>query len=108
MLETTITKQNEIVKTLKDLYASFSKVQIKAYIPLEQTILKVIAKAENHDDATAWSNKLVMFLQSQIALKQIPITKEQDALINSLSEQYKNTNLNYVYLAPINDSLQFD
>ncbi len=51
MLETTITKQNEIVKTLKDLYASFSKVQIKAYIPLEQTILKVIAKAENHDDA---------------------------------------------------------
>ncbi len=49
-----------------------------------------------------------MFLQSQIALKQIPITKEQDALINSLSEQCKNTNLNYVYLAPINDSLQFD
>ena len=108
MLENTITKQNEIVKTLKDLYASFSKVQIKAYIPLEQTILKVIAKAENHDDAAAWSNKLVMFLQSQIALKQIPITKEQDALINSLSEQCKNTNLNYVYLAPINDSLQFD
>ena len=65
MLETTITKQNEIVKTLKDLYASFSKVQIKAYLPLEQTILKVIAKAENHDDATAWSSKLVMFLQSR-------------------------------------------
>ena len=103
MLENPITKQNEVVITLKDLYAS-----INAYLPLEKAILKVIAKAENHDDAIAWSNKLVMFLQSQIALKQIPITKEQDALINSLSEQCKNTNLNYVYLAPINDSLQFD
>lgn len=108
MLENTITKQNEVVITLKDLYASFNKVQINAYLPLEKAILKVIAKAENHDDAAAWSNKLVMFLQSQIALKQIPITKEQDALINSLSEQCKNTNLNYVYLAPINDSLQSD
>lgn len=106
MLENTITKQNEVVITLKDLYASFK--QINAYLPLEKAILKVIAKAENHDDVAAWSNKLVMFLQSQIALKQIPITKEQDALINSLSEQCKNTNLNYVYLAPINDSLQFD
>ena len=104
MLENTITKQNEVIITLKDLYASFNKVQINAYLPLEKAILKVIAKAENHDDVAAWSNKLVMFLQSQIALKQIPITKEQDAL----SEQCKNTNLNYVYLAPINDSLQFD
>lgn len=108
MLETTITQQNEVVSILKDLYASFNKIQIKAYLPLEQTILKVIAKTENHEDVAAWSNKLVMYLQAQIALKQIPITKEQDDLISSLSEQCKNTNLNYVYLAPINDSLQFD
>ena len=56
MLENTITKQNEVVITLKDLYASFNKVQINAYLPLEKAILKVIAKAENHDDAIAWSN----------------------------------------------------
>ena len=49
-----------------------------------------------------------MYVQSQIVLKQIPITKEQDTLINSLSEQCKNTNLNYVYLSPVDDSLQFD
>lgn len=108
MLETTITQQNKVVSILKDIYASFNKNQIKAYIPLEQTILKVIVKTENHEDVAAWSNKLVMYLQAQIALKQIPITKEQDNLISSLSEQCKNTNLNYVYLAPINDSLQFD
>lgn len=108
MLEKSITKHDEIITVLKDLYTSFNKVQIKAYLPLEQTILKVIAKAENNDDATAWSNKLVMYLQSQIVLKQIPITKEQDNLINSLSEQCKNTNLNYVYLSPVDDSLQFD
>ncbi|MDT9605053.1 bacteriocin immunity protein [Lactobacillus johnsonii] len=108
MLEKPITKHDEIITVLKDLYTSFNKVQIKAYLPLEQTILKVIAKAENHDDVAAWSNKLVMYLQSQIVLKQIPITKEQDTLINSLSEQCKNTNLNYVYLSPVDDSLQFD
>ena len=58
--------------------------------------------------AAAWSNNLVMYLQSQIVLKQIPIIKEQDTLINFLSEQCKNTNLNYVYLSPVDDSLQFD
>ena len=51
MLEKSITKHDEIITVLKDLYTSFNKVQIKAYLPLEQTILKVIAKAENHDDA---------------------------------------------------------
>ena len=108
MLETTITKQNEIVATLRDLYTSFDKYSLRAYIPLEQTILKVIAKAKNHDDIAAWSNKLVMYLQAQITLNQIPITKEQDSLIDLLSQQSKNTNLNYVYLAPIDDSLQFN
>ncbi|MBZ4028386.1 bacteriocin immunity protein [Lactobacillus johnsonii] len=108
MLEKSITKHDEIITVLKDLYTSFNKVQIKAYLPLEQTILKVITKAENHDDAATWSNKLVMYLQSKIVLKQIPITKEQDTLINFLSEQCKNTNLNYVYLSPVDDSLQFD
>lgn len=53
MLEKSITKHDEIITVLKDLYTSFNKVQIKAYLPLEQTILKVIAKAENHDDAAA-------------------------------------------------------
>ena len=108
MLEKSITKHDEIITVLKDLYTSFNKVQINAYLPLEQTILKVIAKAENHDDTVAWSNKLVMYLQSQIVLNQIPITKEQDTLISFLSEKCKNTNLNYVYLAPVDDNLQFD
>ena len=48
MLEKSITKHDEIITVLKDLYTSFNKVQIKAYLPLEQTILKVIAKAENN------------------------------------------------------------
>ena len=49
MLEKSITKHDEIITVLKDLYTSFNKVQIKAYLPLEQTILKVIAKAENRN-----------------------------------------------------------
>lgn len=69
MLENPITKQNEVVITLKDLYASFNKVQINAYLPLEKAILKVIAKAENHDDAIAWSNKLVMFFAISNSVK---------------------------------------
>lgn len=108
MLKNNIQKTNEIVVNLKALYRSFDKFKIKAYTPLKETISKVIIKANNHENLSAWSNKLVMYLQAQIVLKNIPITKEQDKLINSLSEQCKNTNLNYVYLAPIYDQFQFN
>ena len=36
MLEKSITKHDEIITVLKNLYTSFNKVQIKAYLPLEQ------------------------------------------------------------------------
>lgn len=108
MLENTIARQGEVVITLEDLHASFNRVQVSAYLPLEKVILKAIAKAEDHDDAIVWSDKSAMFLQSQIALKQIPIAKGQNISINSLGGQRKSINLNYMHLIPINDGLRFD
>lgn len=70
-------------------------------------VRQVLEKVNNHNHASAYVNKLVMYLQARRALFNITFSPAQEKIINELGEKCKRTDLNFLYLSPIYSSSQF-
>ncbi|WP_217272367.1 hypothetical protein, partial [Lactobacillus helveticus] len=55
----------------------------------------------------AYTSKLVMYIQSQIALKHLSLTNQQQKILKELQKRSQYVNLNYVYTSLLNDIKQF-
>lgn len=105
--------ENRVVyKILDKFYKSFfsniyNERNIAKYRPIRDAIGLVMRKFESNDNPLAYTSKLVMYIQASSALKHLRFTKEQQKMLQQLSEKTKFVNLSYVYTGPLDDSQQF-
>lgn len=107
-------EDNKIYTLLNEFYNSFAKnntfneMNIEKYRNVRDAAGLVMRKFEKHDHPLAYTNKLVMYIDAQVALKNLHLTHEQRKIMQVLREDTKYTNLCYVYTSPINNSDQFE
>lgn len=109
-------KQQQLNKTyhyLDKFYRSFSEdntfneLNIDRYRPIRDSIGFVMRKFDANDNPLAYTSKLIMYIQSQIAFNHLRLTQKQQSLMKDLSQNNKYVKLNYVYTGPIYDAKQF-
>ena len=66
-----------------------------------------IKKYKTSSHPLAWTRRLVLYLQVNAVKKDLYLTPEQKDIIKELARIGKRTNLNYVYLSPVDDAKQF-
>ena len=107
-------EDNKIYALLSDFYNSFVKsntfneMNIEKYRNVRDAAGLVMRKFEQKDHPLAYTNKLVMYIDSQVALKNLHLTHDQQKIMQILREDTKHTNLCFVYTSPINNSRQFE
>lgn len=106
------TQTKEVYDLLGQFYKSFfgdmyNELNIDKYRPIRDAIGLVMRKFDEHDHPLAYSSKLVMYIQAQVAMKDLPLTDQQQALMTKISNQTKCVNLSFVYTSPLNDVNQF-
>ena len=52
-------------------------------------------------------NFMIAFLAICMAMKHLPLTSQQQNLMNELNLKTKRVSLSYVYTSPLNDAKQF-
>lgn len=62
---------------------------------------------DNNDHPLAYTSKLIMFIQSQVAIKHLRLTSQQQKLMKVLGQNVKDVKLNFVYTSPLDDFNQF-
>lgn len=107
-------KNNRIYTLLSNFYNSFeqnntfNEMNIKKYRNVRDLAGLVMRKFEKNDHPLAYTNKLVMYIDAQVALKHLHLTHEQQKIMQILRDETKHTNLCFVYTSPINNSEQFE
>ncbi len=87
---------------------TFNELNIGKYRQLRDAIGLVRRKFEAHDHPLAYTAKLVMYIQARVALKHLPLTKEQEKYMCKLQMATKNVNLSYLYTGRIDSGKQFE
>lgn len=107
------TKLNkEVYAELNQFYCSFfsdiyNELNIGKYKRIRDAIGLVLQKFTSQDNPIAYTGKLVMYIQGNIALHHLHLTDEQGKLLRSIADKTKKINLNYVYSGPVTDVHQF-
>lgn len=107
-----VKKEEQVYQILDKFYRSFftdmyNELNIHRYRQIRDTIGLVMRKFDEHDHPLAYTSKLVMYIQSQVAINHLPLTRQQQEYMRELTNQTKYVNLNYVYSGPVNDAKQF-
>lgn len=102
----------EVYQELKQFYNSFfndiyNELNIGKYRKIRDAVGLVIHKFDCQDHPLAYTGKLVMYIQANITLHHLHLTREQQKLLRLLGHKSKNINLNFVYSGPITDFRQF-
>ncbi|BDR60140.1 bacteriocin immunity protein [Lactobacillus xylocopicola] len=102
----------EVYQELEQFYCSFfsniyNELNIAKYKHIRDAIGLVMRKFDACDHPLAYTGKLVMYIQGQLALNHLQLTKQQRQLLHKLADQTKNINLNFVYSGPLTDAHQF-
>lgn len=102
----------EVYEELNQFYCSFfsniyNELNIGKYKKIRDSIGLVMQKFTSQDNPLAYTGKLVMFIQGNIAIHHLRLTDEQRKLLRSIADKTKNINLNFVYSGPITDARQF-
>lgn len=107
-------KDNKIYALLNEFYKSFAQdntfneMNIQKYRNVRDATGLVMRKFEKKDHPLAYTNKLVMYIDSQVAFKNLHLTHQQQKIMQMVREGTKYTNLSFVYTSPINNSDQFE
>lgn len=106
------TTDHEVYQILNDFYQSFfsdmyNERNINKYRQIRDAIGLVMRKFDYDDHPLAYTSKLVMYIQARVAMYHLPLTDQQQAYMQALSEKTKYVNLNYVYSGPLDDVKQF-
>lgn len=102
----------EVYGELKQFYCSFfsniyNELNIEKYKKIRDAIGLVMQKFTSQDNPLAYTGKLVMYIQGNLAMHHLRLTDEQRKLLRSIADKTKKINLNYVYSGPITDVHQF-
>lgn len=105
-------QEKAVYQILAKFYRSFfgnmyNELNIGRYRQIRDAISLVMLKFETNDHPLAYSGKLVMYIEARVAMKHLPLTKEQQAYMQQLSAATKHIALSYVYTSPIDDESQF-
>lgn len=68
---------------------TFNELNIGKYRQLRDAIGLVRRKFEAHDHPLAYTAKLVMYIQARVALKHLPLTKEQEKYMCQTADGYQ-------------------
>ncbi len=101
-------KNKQLIDILKELYYGFDKKYIPAYHDLRKATVLTLNHVQHNDHSEGWGNKLAMFLEAKVNEENIPLNHKQAVLIHQLNQLCKYTNLDYVYLSPIDSVKQFE
>lgn len=74
---------------------------------IRQVLANVNEKYKTSSHPLAWTGRLVLYLQVNAVKKDLYLTPEQKDIIKKLTRIGRRTNLNYVYLSPVDDAKQF-
>lgn len=104
-----IKKVNEELNQFYDSFFdnTYNELNIGKYKRIRDAIGLVLRKFESHDHALAYTGKLVMYIQANVFLYHLHLTSKQQQLLQSLANETKKINLNFVYSGPISDMNQF-
>lgn len=105
--EADVRQDNALFGELTKLYYSFENYPRKEYKDLQNAIAAVLDKVNVHDHASAYTNKLVMFIEARHALRGLYLDPTQSQILIELRELTKHTNLNFVYNDRIDGMNQF-
>ncbi|MYY53193.1 bacteriocin immunity protein [Ligilactobacillus salivarius] len=100
-------KVQELQRLVVELYDSFENDNRKGVEEIRQVLANVNAKYKASSHPLAWTGRLVLYLQVNAVKKDLYLTPEQKDIIKELARIGKRTNLNYVYLSPVDDAKQF-
>ncbi|MEN2349024.1 bacteriocin immunity protein [Lactobacillus helveticus] len=75
----------------------YNELNINKYKTIRDAAGLVMRKSEKGDHPLAYTSKLVMYIQSQIALKHLSLTNQQQKILKELQKRSQYVNLNYVY-----------
>lgn len=96
-------KVQELQRLVAELYDSFENDNRKGVEEIRQVLANVNEKYKTSSHPLAWTGRLVLYLQ----VNAVNLTPEQKDIIKELARIGKRTNLNYVYLSPVDDAKQF-
>lgn len=102
----------EVYEELKQFYCSFfsntyNELNIQRYKKIRDAIGLVMQKYISQDNPLAYTGKLVMYIQGNIAMYRLHLSDEQRKLLRSIAAKTKKINLDFVYSGPITDVRQF-
>ena len=97
----------ELQRLVVELYDSFENDNRKGVEEIRQVLANVNEKYKTSSHPLAWTGRLVLYLQVNAVKKDLYLTPEQKDIIKELARIGKRTNLNYVYLSPVDDAKQF-
>ena len=100
-------KVQELQRLVAELYDSFDNDNRKGVEENRQVLANVNEKYKTSSHPFAWTGRLVLYLQVNAVKKDLYLTSEQKDIIKELARIGKRTNLNYVYLSPVDDAKQF-
>ena len=100
-------KVQELQRLVVELYDSFENDNRKGVEEIRQVLANVNEKYKTSGHPVAWTGRLVLYLQVNAVKKDLYLTPEQKDIIKELARIGKRTNLNYVYLSPVDDAKQF-
>lgn len=100
-------KVQELQRLVVELYDSFENDNRKGVEEIRQVLANVNEKYKTSSHLLAWTGRLVLYLQVNAVKKDLYLTPEQKDIIKELARIGKRTNLNYVYLSPVDDAKQF-
>lgn len=85
----------------------YNELNINKYKTIRDAAGLVMRKSEKGDNPLAYTSKLVVYIQSQIAFKHLSLTNQQQKILKELQKRSQYVNLNYVYTSPLNDIKKF-
>lgn len=100
-------KVQELQRLVAELYDSFENDNRKGVEEIRQVLANVNEKYKTSSHQLAWTGRLVLYLQVNAVKKDLYLTPEQKDIIKELARIGRRTNLNYVYLSPVDDAKQF-
>lgn len=100
-------KVQELQRLVVELYDSFENDNRKGVEEIRQVLANVNEKYKMSSHPLACTGRLVLYLQVNAVKKDLYLTPEQKDIIKELARIGKRTNLNYVYLSPVDDAKQF-
>ena len=99
-------KVQELQRLVAELYDSFENDNRKGVEEIRQVLANVNEKYKTSSHPLAWTGRLVLYLQVNAVKKDLYLTPEQKDIIKKLARIGRRTNVNYVYLSPVDEAKQ--